>query len=308
MAKRRWPAALALAVLLAGSAARPGAGQQFRASTGVVRLPVIVAGKDGEVVRGLTRESFEVFENGERQDVQFFAEGAPGEVLPLRLGLLLDTSGSMELDLRDAATAVIKFVDACEEATDVTFVDFDRTVQLGRFSPPSYPMLFGRIRSREPGEMTALYDAIGVYLQASAGRSGQHVLILYTDGGDTASSITFSRVQQMLRASDVLLYAVGYLEHQPSSARVQQQMQITRLARETGGDAFFPGSTAALDGAYDRILDEISARYTLGYVPSSTPDEGFHRVEVKLADPGAHPGVKVRTRPGYYLYPSGTAR
>ncbi len=305
MAHRPAVAAAALAVLLAGSVTRPEADQQFRSTTGVVRLPVIVAGRGGEVVRGLTRESFEVFEDGERQDLQFFTEGAPGDALPLRLGLLLDTSGSMELDLRDAAAAVIKFVDACEEATDVTFVDFDRTVQLGRFSPPSYPMLFGRIRSQEPGDMTALYDAIGVYLQASAGRSGQHVLILYTDGGDTASSISFSRVQQMLRASDVLVYAVGYLEHQSSGARMQQQMQVTKLARDTGGEAFFPGSATALESAYDRILEEINARYTLGYVPSAMPDEGYHRVEVKLADPDAHRGVKIRTRPGYYVYPKG---
>ncbi len=305
----RQPAvALAAAVLLAGGAPGLLAGQQFRASTGVVRLPVIVTDRDGSVVRGLGRESFEVFENGERQELQFFAEGDPGEILPLRLGLLLDTSGSMELDLRDAATAVIRFIDACEEATDVTFVDFDRTVQLGRFAPPSYPMLFGRIRSRKPGDMTALYDAIAVYLQAADGRRGQHVLILYTDGGDTASSITLSRVQQMLRASDVLVYAVGYLDNQPGSARVQQQMQLTQLVRETGGQAFFPSSAESLEEAYGRILEEISSRYTLGYVPAVPPEEGFRRVEVKLAEDGVPPGVKIRSRPGYYVYPKAPAR
>jgi len=306
MLQRAAAGATALAALLGGGLILPAAGQQFRASTGVVRLPVIATDEKGAVVSGLTRESFTVFEDGEPQDVEFFSEGAPGETLPLRLGLLLDTSGSMELDLKDAMGAVIRFVDACVEASDVTFVDFDRTVQLGRFSPPSYPMLFGRIRSRQVGSETALYDAIGVYLQASAGRRGQHVLLLYTDGGDTASSITLSDVQRMLRAADVLLYAVGYLEHLSSSARVNQQMQITRLARETGGEAFFPGSTQALDAAYARILQEISARYTLGYVPTHTPDEGFHRVEVKLASPGDHPGVKLRTRPGYYIYPRGS--
>jgi len=303
MSQRAVAGATALAALLTGGGMLFASGQQFRASTGVVRLPVIATDGKGNVVGGLTRDSFAVFEDGERQDVEFFSEGAPGEALPLRLGLLLDTSGSMELDLKDAMGAVIRFVDACVEATDVTFVDFDRTVQLGRFSPPSYPMLFGRIRSRQPGTETALYDAIGVYLQASAGRRGQHVLLLYTDGGDTASSITLSDVQRMLRASDVLLYAVGYLEHQSSSSRVTQQMQITRLARETGGEAFFPGSTEALDAAYERILQEIGARYTLGYVPTQAPDEGFHRVEVKLTSPDEHPGVKLRTRPGYYVYP-----
>ena len=300
---------VALGVALAGGAlGASGPGQQFRSTTGVVRLPVIVTARDGAAVRGLTRESFEVYENGERQAVEFFAEGAPGDALPMRLGLLLDTSRSMEFDLRDAMSAVIRFVDASEEATDVTFVDFDRTVQLGRFAPASYPMLYSRIRSRELGEATALYDAIGVYLQASAGRRGQHVLLLYTDGGDTASSITYSQVLEMLRAADVLVYVVGYLEHQSSGARVNQQMQMTRLARETGGEAFFPSSAKTLEAAYERILDEIASRYTLGYVPVMTRREGFQRVEVKLASPADHPGAKVRARPGYVITPAAQGR
>ena len=301
MHRRRRGTRLGLAAAIAAGALATAAGQQFRAGTSVVRLPVIVTDGNGGVVRGLTRDSFVVYENGEPQQVAFFTAGAPGEALPLRLGLLLDTSGSMELDLGDAMAAVIQFIDACLEATDVTFVDFHTTVQLGRFSPPSYPMLFERIRSREPGDRTALYDAIGVYLQAAAGRRGQHVLVLYTDGGDTASSLSYSRMLDMLRASDVLVYAVGYLEHQSTGARAMQQMQMTRVARETGGDAFFPASADALDKAYARILDELGARYTLGYVPAAPPKPGFHRVEVKLAAPDAHPGAKIRTRPGYVV-------
>jgi Ca-activated chloride channel family protein len=301
----RTAAALALLVWAGATVA---AAQQFRATTGVVRLPVIVTDRSGATVGGLTRESFEVYEDGVRQDLQLFAEGGAGDTLPLRLGLLLDTSGSMELDLKDAMTAVIRFIDACEDATDVTFVDFDRTVQLGRFGPQSYPMLYSRIRSRKPGDTTALYDAMGVYLQGTAGRRGQHVLLLYTDGGDTASSITFTDVQQMLRSSDVLVYVVGYMEHQPSGLRVQQQMQMTRLAHETGGEAFFPESLRAVDQAYERILEQVRSRYTLGYVPSTRPQQGFHRVEVKLSSPDTYPGVKIRTRAGYHVYASDTVR
>lgn len=308
MTSRAGAWAAALAVLVSAGATALAVSQQFRSTTGVVRLPVIVTDREGGVVRGLTRESFEVFEDGVRQEVQYFAEGGADDALPLRLGLLLDTSGSMELDLKDAMTAVIRFVNACDEAADVTFVDFDRTVQLGRFSPQSYPMLYGRIRSRRPGDTTALYDALGMYLQAAGGRRGQHVLLLYTDGGDTASSITFSDVVQMLRAADVLVYVVGYLEHQPGSARVHQQMQMTRLANETGGEAFFPASLDAVDDAYDRILERIRFRYTLGYLPSTPPDEGYHRLEVKLASPDGHPGVRIRTRAGYHVYASDTRR
>jgi VWFA-related protein len=253
-------------------------------------------------VTGLGRDAFEVFEDGRRQELAYFAEGTAADELPLRLGLLLDTSGSMELDLKDAATAVIRFIDTFEAATDVTFVDFDTTVQLGRFSPGSYPMLYERIRSRKAGRNTALYDAVGVYLQAVASRRGQHVLVIYSDGGDTASALGYPQLQQMLRAADVLVYAIGYLENQPGGARVEQQLRLTQLARETGGEVFFPLSRESLEEAYARILEQINARYTLGYVSPDRLRPGFHRIDVRLVDRDEHEDYAVRTRPGYHIY------
>ena len=82
--------------------------QQFHAATDVVHVPVVVVGRDGRLVRGLTADDFEVREDGRPQRIQFFAEGSPGEVFPLHLGLLLDTSESMQRDLADATTASIQ--------------------------------------------------------------------------------------------------------------------------------------------------------------------------------------------------------
>ena len=293
-----------LTAVLAAGAATGSARQQYRATVDVVRLPVVVADGDGAPVRGLSPDDFEVREDGRLQEIAFFAEGPSGVEVPLYLGLLLDVSGSMESDMRAAASAAVRFVNALDEAKDVTLVDFDSAVRLGRFSPPSYPHLFERIRARETGGMTALYDAIGVYLSRSVARRGQHVLVLYTDGGDTASSITFGRLQQLLRMTDVLVYAVGFLEHQSGSDRGRQQMRISQIARETGGDAYFPYSGAGLDEAYARILQEVSSRYTIGYVPIDAPTEGdFRRVDVRLTNPELK-GVKVRTRPGYQMLES----
>src|SRR6187402_908544 len=90
-----WAAAVAMTVLAAGGPqARAGGGQQFRAGVDLVRLPVVVTGREGMLVRGLTAESFEVKEDGVPQTVVAFAEGAPGEAVPLHLGLMLDASGS----------------------------------------------------------------------------------------------------------------------------------------------------------------------------------------------------------------------
>jgi hypothetical protein len=125
----RW--ALAAVVLL--GAGTLSAEQQFRSRVDLVQLPVVVTSDDGEMVHGLTADDFQIFENGERQEIAAFVEGAPGRSFPLRLGLLLDSSESMERDLGVAANAAVRFVNGMEEATDVTFVDFNSSVNLGRF-------------------------------------------------------------------------------------------------------------------------------------------------------------------------------
>jgi Ca-activated chloride channel family protein len=293
-----WRLAVAITVL-AAPVVIDAATQQFRAGVALVRLPVVVTGRDGILVRGLEADAFEVREDGVPQKISAFAEGAPGEAVPLHLGLLLDASASMDKDLRAAANAAVQFVTGLEEAVDVTFVDFDASIRIGRFEPGSYERLFERIRSPKADGMTALYDAIAAYVRGTAGRDGQHVLLLYTDGGDSASRLNYPELLQLLRADNVILYALGYLENQLSADRVKAQMQLGAMARETGGDVFFPASVKELTQAYARILDELGSRYTIGYVPSNSAMDGrFRKVQVRLPAP-EHRSAKVRTRPGY---------
>lgn len=286
-----------LAVCLAASGAL--AAQQFRSGVDLVRLPVVVTGKDRLLVRGLTPADFEILEDGAPQTMAAFAEGALGDSVPLHLGLMLDTSSSMEQDVRAAAGAAIQFVSALDEAASVTFVDFDANVRTGRFTPASYPQLFERIRQVKTAGMTALYDALAIYLNGTKDRPGQHVLLMYTDGGDSSSRLTYDQILRLVRGSNVLVYALGYLEHQTSSVRGALQIRLGSLARETGGDAYFPASVRELHGIYARILDELGSRYTLGYVSSNPVADGrFRKVQVRLATP-ALKSAKVRTRSGY---------
>jgi Ca-activated chloride channel family protein len=273
--------------------------QQFRSGIDLVRLPVVVTGKDGLLVRKLAATDFEVFEDDVKQTITAFAEGAPGDVLPLHLGLLLDGSGSMEFDLRAAGNAAMQFVNALDEAVDVTLVDFDTSMRIARFSRDSYDRLFERIRERKAKGGTALYDAIGVYLETANTRGGQHVLLLYSDGGDSMSRLSFPHVIQTLRYSNVIVYSLGYLDNQSSAQRGMLQSQLTMLARETGGEAFFPSSTRALQTVYARILDELASRYTIGYESTNKKTDGrFRKVEVKLTS-AALRSAKLRTRSGY---------
>jgi VWFA-related protein len=129
---------------------------------------------------------------------------------------------------------------------------------------------------------------------------GQKVLVLYTDGGDNSSSLTFRDMLDLLKAIDVTVYSVGYLEHQSSSGRVQQRSELDRAAAITGGQAYFPTVAKDLDGVFDKIREELAARYSLGYVSTDTRADGTWRnVEIRLVRHDMK-GVKVRTRTGYY--------
>jgi Ca-activated chloride channel homolog len=271
----------------------------FRAAVDLVHFGVSVVDKQGKPVTGLKAEDFQVVEGGKPQVLKYFTSGEPDEAPPLHLGLLLDTSGSMSGDIKDARSAAVKFVNALDHAADVTLVDFDTQVRVARFGPNDYPRLVERIRGRTPDGWTALYDAIGVYLNGAQSQEGQKVLVLYTDGGDTRSSLTFADMLNLCKASDVTVYAVGYMEHQ-GSGRMQQRSELERVAALTGGQAYFPGVAKDLDGVFDKIEQELAARYSLGYVSTNLRTDGAWRgVEIKLLRPELK-GVKLRTRSGYF--------
>jgi Ca-activated chloride channel homolog len=295
-----------LAAAVAGTAG-VSAQQTFRARVDLVHLPVVVTDHDGQVIRGLRAGDFQVLDDGQPQKISYFSEGQTGEKLPLHLGLMLDGSESMDRDISAAENAACRFVDRLTEAVDVTYVDFDTTIHLGYFTPDNYLQLFARIRDRQAGGGTSLYDALGVYLSRALGRPGQHVLLVYTDGGDSTSSMNFGRLEDLERLGDVMIYAIGYLQNQSSADRLPQQLRIQQIAHETGGRAFFPESPREIDAVYTDILTELASRYTLGYVPRAAGDDGkFHKIEVRLLRDDLQ-DAKVRTRSGY-LAPSGDAR
>jgi Ca-activated chloride channel family protein len=280
--------------------------QRFKAAVDLVHFSVVLTDKQGVPITGLTAEDFEIVEEGKAQRITYFSQGDPedgdnlGDVLPLHIGLTIDVSGSMERDIRDVRTAVIKFLNANDSAIDFTLVDFDTEVRVVRSGAEGIDHLIERIRRRKTDGWTALFDAVGVYLQSVGPLDGQKIMLLYTDGGDTRSELTFSDLLGLLKGSDVTVYAVGYLENQSSSARLQAQSQLQRMAMITGGQAFFPSNIKELDKIYEKIQREIAARYSLGYLSTDTRADGaWRKVEIKVKRPDLK-GAKLRTRTGYF--------
>ncbi len=274
--------------------------QTFRAGVDLVHFAVTVTDKQGTPITGLTEADFEVVERGRPQRIRFFATGDAALAPPLRLGFLLDTSGSMQADMKDVRTAAIKFLNRNEHARYVTLVDCDTEVRVARYGADDYPRLIERIRGRKPDGFTALYDALGVYLDGASQLEGQKVLVAYTDGGDTRSAINAGEVADLLKASDVTMYMIGYLENQTSTVRNAARMEMMRFAALTGGQAFFPSSVKDLDTMYEKIQKEIAARYTLGYTSTDERADGaWRQVEVRLKRPDLK-AAKLRTRAGYF--------
>ena len=291
---------LALLLTIAVASVTASAQRTFRAGVDLVHFSVVVTDRQGQHISGLTADDFEILEEGKPQSIKFFAAGEATEALPLHIGLLLDTSGSMDRDIKDARTAVIKFINTMDHAADVTLVDFDTEVRVARYGQNDYARLIERIRNRKPDGWTALYDAIATYLNGAAEQTGQKVLIMYTDGGDTRSSFSLSQLLDMLRVSDVTVYALGYLENQGSSARHDQRMHLQRLSGMTGGQAFFPTDAKEIEKIYEQIQKELAARYSLGYTSTDTRADGkWREVKVRVKRPDLK-GVKIRTREGYF--------
>lgn len=288
---------LAAAAALVASLAVTAGAQQFRSGVDLVSFVVVASDRKG-LVTSLTRDDFTLLEDGKPQTIQFFAQGDVSASMPLRLGLLFDVSGSMGLDIELSRTAAIKFMNAVEHAKDVTLVDFDTEVRVARYGQDDYARLIERIRSKKPNGWTALYDAVGVYLNGMAMENGQKVLVIYSDGGDTRSRMTMQQVTDLLKLVDVTVYAIGFVEHQ-GSGRMEQRMRLEQLAHATGGKAYFPGSREELNGMYDKILAELNGRYTLGYVSAATRKPGYRKVDIKVTNP-AYKNIKIRTRDGYY--------
>jgi Ca-activated chloride channel family protein len=285
------------------AAASPVGAQQpvFRAGTDLVTIGVTVSVRGGRVQPPLTREDFEVREDGAVQAVTHFAAGDDVETAPpLHLGLLFDTSGSMGDDIQLARSAAIKFLNTLTEAVDITLVDFDTEVRVARFTQQDFPRLVERIRSRKPQGFTAMYDALGVYLDGAAAEDGRTILVIFSDGGDTRSALRFSEALTLLRASDVTVFSIGLLQNQPSSVQLSQRTRLTQLADESGGEAFFPRSMREVEEAYATIEAQIRGQYSLGYVSTNTARDGrWRKVEIRVRREGLR-GADVRSRRGYF--------
>ena len=193
--------------------AYPAAGQipVFRTTVDLVNMGVTVIDRKGQLISELKADDFEIYEDGQPQAIRYFAAGEKSDQPGPELHLGLAARRQREHGRRTAvhANGGNQVPNTLLDAVDVTVVDFDTEVVPARFSQAEFARLIERIRRQKTTGMTALYDAIGVYLDGAARQEGRKVMVLYTDGWDTRSSMRLSELLDLLKASDVTVYVVG---------------------------------------------------------------------------------------------------
>jgi Ca-activated chloride channel homolog len=318
----RFDVSSALALLLFGALGSPALADDpppvFNSNLDLVKVTVTVRDQKGTLVSDLRPEDFVLVEDGHPQTLELFAsavdanigiDGTSGDVrtsaLTLDLGLMMDTSSSMEPVLRLSQQAAIRFLDGVPRARDLLTIFFDRDIRISRYDSEHQQGLFERILSTRGADMTALYDAVAVYLSRAEDSSGRKVAVIFSDGWDTASTVKFSELVDMVRASPVTIYSIGFQAAGPTSLRTMKDSAVLRkLADMTGGAAFFPSSYQDLPAIYERILGDLGAQYVLGFESTNlTRDGKFRKIKVQVK----RPGLRVVHREGYFAPAAPTA-
>ena len=272
--------------------------------TDLVMLPVTVVDQHGVFVPGLTREQFTVYDNGERQAIEFFTS----EETPATVGLVIDSSGSMRRHRDQVTAAGTAFAGLSHPLDELFTVNFNDTVWLGLPASAAFAADIDQLHAalaRAPAQgMTALYDAVlGALDHLRLGSQDRKVLIVVSDGGDNASVQTFDTVLAQAQLAGAVIYAVILADSDDHDAK---PYVLKKFAHATGGEAFTPTRAEDVMTAFTQIAREIRSGYTIGFSPVDAPDDGFRSVRV-VADAGNRRQLLVRTRAGYYAGRSGGA-
>lgn len=275
---------------------------RVRVQVEAVNVLVTVVDEAGRFITDLTRDDFIVYEDGQVQNLTNFAKETD---LPLRIGMLLDTSASVRLKLGFEKESAINFVNEVMRPQDeALLVVFDNGVTLLQDLTRRPDLIVRQIDGLKAGGGTALLDAVyTVARDKMVGDDLQKTIVLVSDGRDRDSEITLDQALDMAQKSEATVFAIGTSRFGASGNKKGDDMLI-KLATQTGGEAFFPHSPQLLQDAFDRINEELRSRYSLTYVPRNQIGDGsFRQIKVNVKGPK---GMRVRHKTGYFAGGAGT--
>jgi Ca-activated chloride channel family protein len=295
--------------------------RELRRQPGYAQVTVTVMNQDGGYVSGLQKQDFTVYEDGIQRPVEFFRRDLN---VPVSIGILVDTSGSMEPKLAQARLAISQFLRDLNPQDDVFLFAFSNRPFLLQPFTTDHALVMSRLSLLRAFGRTALYDVIlDGLLMVERGRHEKKALLVLTDGMDNASMYSLSQVVSQARRLGVLIYSIGIgnpniggsspwasflgplgfvgaLDYDRVDAAT-----LEALSRETGARTFIiraVGDGAQLRLATQTISTELRQQYTVGFLSPDPSRGGYRRLRVEVND---HPGVRVRVREGVTVGASG---
>jgi len=295
---RRIVAAVSLASLAVLIAAEQDT--VFRVDVRLVRLLATVKSNTGDLAGDLTKDDFTVFDSGVQQEIAVFERSTQS---PLSIALLVDTSASAAVKLKEETQSMLRFLDALfregHQDDAVTLYSFNHDVTLESSYTRRVKRIAKELRSLKAEAGTSLYDAIFFASRSLRRRDSRRVIVVVTDGADTTSVKNFQGALEEAHNTDAIIYGLMVLPVSSDAGRhIAGENALISLCAGTGGRVFAASLGEMLDTAFDDILRDLRTQYLIGYYPRGLPHstERFRQIQVTLA----RPDLRVLTRTGYY--------
>jgi Ca-activated chloride channel family protein len=265
----------------------------FRSGTQLVPIYVTVTDDDRRLVPGLIEEDFEIYDEGERQELAFF----DNQVQPITVVVMLDTSASMTPSIRFLEAAAEQFLIRLLPEDQGRVGAFNDKIEFSPEFTSDRDALTAALRELDFGNPTRLYDAIDASLDTLVGIEGRRVILVFTDGDDTGSDASQGDVLERARKDEVMIYAIGLESNYFNGVRQVRSRPdrgLRRLADETGGGYFELDDTDQLGPTFTRVAQELHSQYVLGFAPTKV-DGKVHELEVRMKQRG----MRARARKTY---------
>jgi VWFA-related protein len=264
-----------------------------------VNMLFTVTDKKGRFITDLVKNDFQIVEGKHEQVIQEFAAESD---LPLRLGVLIDTSNSIRDRIKFEQEAAISFITSVVHAGQdrALIVTFDTTATLAADLIDDTEKLSKIVRDLRPGGGTSLYDAIyfacrDKLAQDQPRHKFRRAIVIVSDGDDNQSTMTRDQALEMAQKADVVIYAIS-----TNITRIETDGDkvLRYLTAETGGRAFFPFKVEDLDQSFENIANELRHQYNIFYRPEPLKADGlYHTVDLHVR---GRKDLVVRCRKGYY--------
>ena len=269
----------------------------LRVDLNMVLVPVTVCDPMNRPVTGLERDAFHIFDDNVEQTLTAFAQ----EDAPVAVGLGFDTSGSMGGKLRLSRQAAAAFFQTANPEDEFFLVEFSDRPKLvvpltGNTQEVQDHLTFSQSKGR-----TALLDAVMLALhELKKSTIARKALLIISDGGDNCSRYTETELKNMVRESDVMIYAIGIYGGGTTPEEMSGPQLLTEVAEQSGGRQL-PAEGPDIPDIAAKIGVELRNRYMLGYSPTAPHRDGrYHPVQVKIVPPRGLPALRAFWRRGYY--------